>query len=119
MVFDDVKKFMDAGDQFEQDPVKLQELYLKLIGEEYGELFDALGMKDEVETFDACLDLIWVIVGFMHSKGWNAESGWKEVDRSNMSKVNPETGKMDKREDGKIIKHPLWSPPNLLPFMNK
>lgn len=48
MVFDDVKKFMDAGDQFEQDPVKLQELYLKLIGEEYGELFDALGMKDEV-----------------------------------------------------------------------
>jgi predicted HAD superfamily Cof-like phosphohydrolase len=110
---------MDAGDQFGMHQEDLTRLYLKLIEEEYGELFDAILVKDEVETFDACLDLIWVIVGFMHAKGWNASDGWQEVARSNMSKVNPATGKMDRREDGKVIKHPSWSPPNLIPHMGE
>ena len=35
------------------------------------------------------------------------------VHASNMSKVNPETGKPDRREDGKILKGPNYTPPSM------
>lgn len=35
------------------------------------------------------------------------------VHASNMSKVNPETGKPDRREDGKILKGPNYVPPSM------
>lgn len=35
------------------------------------------------------------------------------VHESNMSKVNPETGKPDRREDGKILKGPNYQPPSM------
>jgi predicted HAD superfamily Cof-like phosphohydrolase len=39
--------------------------------------------------------------------------GWEEVIRSNMDKVDPETGMVRKRSDGKILKPEGWKPPNL------
>ena len=35
------------------------------------------------------------------------------VHQSNMSKVNPETGKPDRREDGKVLKGPNYVAPNM------
>lgn len=35
------------------------------------------------------------------------------VHASNMSKLNPETGKPDRREDGKILKGPNYHPPTM------
>lgn len=35
------------------------------------------------------------------------------VHKSNMSKINPETGKPDRREDGKILKGPNYTPPSM------
>lgn len=114
----DVQQFMAAFDQL-QNREQLGDLYLKLIKEEYKELTTAVKEKNEVEEFDACLDLIWVIVGHMIVKGWNVQGGWEEVRRSNMSKLDPTTGKAIHRADGKVIKPETWSPPNLLPYLNK
>jgi predicted HAD superfamily Cof-like phosphohydrolase len=41
------------------------------------------------------------------------DDGWKEVIRSNMAKVDPETGFVKKRADGKILKPEGWTPPDL------
>lgn len=39
------------------------------------------------------------------------------VHQSNMSKVNPETGKPDRREDGKVLKGPNYVAPNMTPVV--
>ena len=119
-VFEDQTKFMVACDQtvdtYNSDQYKL---YLKLIREEYNELMVALDQKDLVEQLDALEDLIVVIVGAMNSAGFNGEGAWNEVIRSNMSKIDPDTGKVKKREDGKVLKPETFSPPNLTTFIKK
>lgn len=66
------------------------------------------------EVFDGCIDLIVVTIGFMHSMGLPAEAGWREVMQSNLSKIDPETGFVKRREDGKVLKPAGYKPPDLL-----
>jgi hypothetical protein len=39
--------------------------------------------------------------------------------RSNLSKIDRETGMVRKREDGKVLKPITYSPPDLKPFLIK
>mgnify|MGYP002654977293 CR=1 FL=1 len=55
----------------------------------------------------------------MHSAGMDAEGGWKEVMMTNFAKIDRETGKVRKREDGKVLKPVGWVPPELAPFITK
>lgn len=117
-IFNDQRIFMLASDQsvegFNSDQFKL---YVNLIKEEMIELDEAIDYNDRVEMFDALLDIVVVAVGAMHSLGVDAESGWQEVIRSNMSKVDAETGKVLKREDGKVLKPATFSAPELKPYV--
>ncbi len=88
-------------------------LYLKLIEEETEELVAAALLGDKTEVFDALLDIIVVCIGAGHSAGLPMDEGWKEVIRSNMDKVDPETGFVKRRADGKILKREGWTPPDL------
>lgn len=116
--FRDQEKFMRACDQtvegFNQEQFKL---YLGLMEEEWKELRLAIDNKDEVETLDALLDFIVVTVGAIHSAGFNGEGGWKEVMRTNFAKIDKDTGKVRKREDGKVLKPVGWTPPDLKPYI--
>jgi len=94
-------------------------LYLDLMEEEWKELKAALLMEDRVEQLDALLDFIVVTVGAVHSGGFDGEGGWKEVMRTNLAKIDKETGKVRKREDGKVLKPIGWAPPDLTPFVDK
>lgn len=117
-VFTDQEKFMVASDQTVDTFNESQyNLYLNLIREEFNELQVAVSDDDRVEAVDAALDIITVCVGFLHSIGCDAEGAWNEVVRSNMSKINADTGKVLKREDGKIIKPTDWVAPDLKPFI--
>jgi predicted HAD superfamily Cof-like phosphohydrolase len=49
--------------------------------------------------------------------GADAEGAWKEVMSTNFAKIDHETGKVRKREDGKVLKPLGWTPPNLKPFV--
>jgi predicted HAD superfamily Cof-like phosphohydrolase len=51
--------------------------------------------------------------------GADAEGAWKEVMMTNFAKVDKETGKVRKREDGKVLKPTGWVPPNLESFVKK
>lgn len=113
-VFDDQAKFMIACDQtVGNENFRQFELYLHLIQEELGELLEAVDESDNVEVFDALLDIIVVCIGAGHSLGLPMQAGWEEVVRSNMAKVDPTTGFVRKREDGKILKPEGWTPPQL------
>lgn len=114
--FKDQQKFMLACDQTVGEINAPQfNLYKKLIEEEFIELRDA---KDQAEQLDALIDILVVTVGAIHSMGANGEGAWNEVMRTNFAKIDDETGKVRKREDGKVLKPDGWKPPNLKPFLN-
>jgi predicted HAD superfamily Cof-like phosphohydrolase len=116
--FRDQEKFMKACDQSVGDWNEEQfNLYLKLFEEECKELVYALNEKNRVLTLDALLDIMVVTIGSLHSAGFDAEDAWKEVMRSNFAKIDKDTGKVVKREDGKVLKPDGWTPPDLKPFV--
>ena len=118
--FRDQEKFMRACDQtvdsFNADQFNM---YLGLIEEEGDELSAAIEKHDQVETLDALIDILVVTIGAIHSAGFDAEGAWKEVMRTNFAKIDHETGKVRKREDGKVLKPLGWTAPNLVPFLRK
>lgn len=63
--------------------------------------------------FDALLDIIVVCIGAGHSAGFPMEDGWDAVHISNMRKIDPATGQVLRRDDGKILKPVGWRAPKL------
>jgi predicted HAD superfamily Cof-like phosphohydrolase len=130
-VFRDQEKFMRASDQSVENFNQTQfKMYLNLIKEEYNELLEAQGLNqnhdrieylpvDEIETLDALIDILVVTIGAIHSMGSDAEGAWKEVMSTNFAKIDKETGKVRKREDGKVLKPVGWVAPNLESFIIK
>ena len=118
--FRDQEKFMKACDQsvdsFNADQFNM---YLTLIEEEADELGEAIKNHDQVETLDALIDILVVTIGAIHSAGFDAEGAWKEVMATNFAKIDRETGKVRKREDGKVLKPVGWHPPVLSPYLTK
>ena len=118
--FRDQEKFMKACDQstdnFNQDQFNL---YVSLIEEEANELADAITAHNKVETLDALIDILVVTIGAIHSVGADAEGAWKEVMMTNFAKIDSETGKVRKREDGKVLKPQGWTAPDLNPYVKK
>jgi len=118
--FRDQEKFMKACDQSVDNFNESQfNLYTKLIQEEVDELWTANADADRVECLDALVDILVVTIGAIHSMGADGEGAWKEVMRTNFAKIDHETGKLRKREDGKVLKPIGWTPPDLKPFVNK
>ena len=116
--FRDQEKFMRACDQT-VDSINTQQfgMYVNLIKEEHDELTVAMNNSDRVETLDALIDILVVTIGAIHSMGADAEGAWKEVMRTNFAKIDHETGKVRKREDGKVLKPLGWTPPELKQFV--
>lgn len=121
--FRDQEKFMRACDQSVDRFNGTQfDMYCALIDEEVGELHTALetlDIENDVNILDALIDILVVTTGAIHSMGADAEGAWKEVMRTNFAKIDRETGKVRKREDGKVLKPQGWSPPDLKPFVKK
>ena len=121
-LFRDQEKFMRACDQtvgrvnneINEDQY---DLYLNLIKEEVAELQAAVDACDPVEQLDALVDILVVTIGAIHSMGADGEGAWKEVMRTNFAKIDRETGKVRKREDGKVLKPLGWMPPELGQFV--
>jgi len=139
--FQKVGEFMKAYEQDVHNTArfpmeKIRQLRFDLIEEELDELDVAMKKQEEleetndngelssesefindsqenlIEIADALTDLLYVVYGAGHAYGINLDACFDEVQRSNMSKLD-ENGKAIKREDGKILKGPNYSPPNL------
>lgn len=98
-------------------PITEAELHLNLIQEEFDELTSALADRDLQEVFDALIDLKYVITGMGVHMGLPMDEGWKEVQLSNMSKLdeNGEPMYHDGSEGpvGKVKKSPSFREPRL------
>ena len=115
--FRDQEKFMRACDQSVDAMNESQyALYKSLIAEEFQELQEAHDMEAEL---DALIDILVVTIGAIHSAGFDAEGAWREVMSTNFAKIDRETGKVRKREDGKVLKPTGWHPPVLYPYLLK
>ena len=115
--FQDQASFMRACDQTVGVENRDQyALYLDLIREEVQELEDS---QHPVTDLDALIDILVVTIGAIHSMGANPEGAWNEVMRSNLDKIDPESGRVIKREDGKVLKPEGWIAPELDPFLNE
>jgi predicted HAD superfamily Cof-like phosphohydrolase len=119
-VFTDVQVFMSAaGHTITENNLNQAQLYKDLIKEEVSEFWDAEAVSDDVEEIDACFDMIWVIVGYMLSRGWDCNKIWDEGALSNLRKIDKETRKVLKRDDGKVLKPEGWQPPDFTKFVRK
>ena len=114
-VFEDINKFATACDQAPSEAN--YKMYLDLIREEVGELEDAIADNDRIEQLDALIDILVVTIGAVRAGGMNAEGAWKEVMDTNFAKIDPTTGKVIKREDGKVLKPEGWKAPELAQFI--
>jgi predicted HAD superfamily Cof-like phosphohydrolase len=87
-------------------------LRVRLIQEEFDELCEALTQRDVEAVAKELADLLYVVYGTAVSCGIDMAPVFREVHRSNMSKVGGH-----KRADGKWIKPPDYSPARLQPIL--
>lgn len=69
--------------------------------------------EDLREMADGTTDVTVTNSGFALSLGLDGARCYEEVGESNLSKINPDTGKIDKTPDGKWIKGRNYRAPNL------
>jgi len=116
--FRDQEKFMKACDQkTDAYAISQYKMYLNLIDEEHNELKQAVTDNDVTEQLDALIDILVVTIGAIHSMGADGEGAWKEVMNTNFAKIDKKTGKVRKREDGKVLKPVGWKAPELAQFI--
>ena len=119
--FDDVKTFMQTFGQevkikAEFPEEKIVNLRYHLIKEELNELQNAIKTKDLKEIADALTDILYVTYGAGHAYGIDLDKCFKEVQKSNMSKLGKD-GKPIYNEKGKVMKGSKYFEPNLRQFI--
>ena len=119
--FDDVKTFMQTFGQevkikAEFPKKKIVKLRYDLIKEELNELQNAMKTKNLKEIADALTDILYVTYGAGHAYGIDLDKCFKEVQKSNMSKLG-EDGKPIYNEKGKVMKGSKYFEPNLRQFI--
>ena len=119
--FEKVKEFMTSFGQEVKNKAefpneKIVELRKKLIDEEFNELKDAINENDLIEVADALTDILVVTYGAGVAFGIDLDKCFKEVHRSNMSKLS-EDGKPIYNEFGKVMKGPNYFKPNLKQYL--
>ena len=95
-------------------------LRYNLMKEENEEYLDAAQKKDLVEVADALGDMLYILCGTILSHGmqYKITEVFNEIQRSNMSKLG-DGGKPIYREDGKVLKGPNYSKPDIKSILYK
>jgi len=124
----DVLRFLRQAEQNDSSslhtqipsPPEIQYLYKKLITEEYSELIQSIYEGNDSHILNESLDLIWVVIGYMISRGYYIDGAWSELSRANLSKlqIDPVTQKIIRRADGKIEKPKNWKAADFSPYVH-
>ncbi|MEC4891122.1 MAG: MazG nucleotide pyrophosphohydrolase domain-containing protein [Nitrospira sp.] len=87
-------------------------LRIRLIQEEFDELKESMAAGDLAAVAKEMADLLYVVYGTAVSYGIDMDPVFREVHRSNLSKVGGY-----KRADGKWVKPPTYSPAQVAPIL--
>lgn len=131
-MIDTLEMVREFHEKFEVETTSISDcrrLRTELLFEEWEELLQACGYIgiqefggdiDRVAILDALCDLQYVLDGTFIAFGMDdvKHAAMAEVHRSNMSKLG-EDGKPVRREDGKILKGPNFSEPDLKQFIKE
>lgn len=122
--FEQQRHFMQACGQYtaEYGDYKwnpMAETYKKLVDEEYVQEFlpalekyrAAPTLENLVALVDGAVDSVYVIYGLLNALGIQYDIHFGIVQNANMAKVDPVTGQVRRREDGKILKPEGWIAP--------
>lgn len=113
MVAEFHRKFdIPVGDRPSIPPEATRQLRVRLIQEEFSELQEAMAAQDLPAVAKELADLLYVVYGTAVSYGVDMEPVFREVHRSNLSKVGGY-----KREDGKWVKPATYSPADVKPLL--
>lgn len=95
-------------------------LRFNLMKEENEEYLEAANKGDMPEVADALGDMLYILCGTIieHGMQYKIEEVFDEIQRSNMSKLG-EDGKPVFREDGKVLKGPRYSKPDIRSILEK
>lgn len=113
MVAEFHRKFdIPVGDRPSIPDEAIRQLRVRLIQEEFDELQEAMAAKNLPAVAKELADLLYVVYGTAVSYGVDMDPVFREVHRSNLSKVGGY-----KREDGKWVKPPTYSPADVGPLL--
>ena len=120
----EVRDWMEAAGQ-PANNIDTAKLYRELVKEEHTEFADAFEMymldpsnkEAKIETLDGIVDTVWCLVCIAEAMGCDFDGAFSEVLRSNLSKIDPMTGRVEKFSTGKVKKPMSYSPPVLDPFI--
>ena len=120
-----VEKFHSAfGLGIKQHPTanlgeKKNRLRSELMKEENEEYLEAANKNDVVKVADALGDMLYILCGTIIEHGMQdkIEEIFEEIQRSNMNKLGAD-GKPVSREDGKVLKGPGYTKPDLNKVLN-
>jgi len=106
-------------------------LRMTLMREEFEETYKALegalhdikntgSIADEtyIEILDGLVDQTVINLGTADILNMDFDGAWDEILQSNLSKVDTETGRIEYREDGKVLKGANYKAPDLTEYIN-
>ena len=112
------QEFREAYQIANSNQVQVRSRQRNLITEEFKEFLEVEGQLylTSSNVRQSCLkelaDLVYVCYQYAANMGWDLDEAMYRVHESNMSKLD-EHGNPVLREDGKVLKGPNYSPPNL------
>jgi|LauGreDrversion4_2_1035121.scaffolds.fasta_scaffold299309_2 predicted HAD superfamily Cof-like phosphohydrolase len=120
-IFKDSEKVMQKVFEQTTNIVNINQanMYIKAVEEEFNELKKAYVEKDYVEVLDGIIDVIVTATNLGLSLNMDLQGAWDEILKSNIAKIDLKSGKVNKRQDGKVIKPEGWQPPELKAFLPK
>lgn len=114
---------IDLADPVDTGPrLPLVDPRVTILPEVVGLAFDAYmkaeDLDDIVYLADSMRSLAAVIFLAAYTYGIPLVEVFEEIHRSNLSKLDPETGAPIRRDDGKILKPPGYRPPDIASILN-
>lgn len=115
-MYQDVKEFQTVvgqhiGEKPEFPNGRERKLRMDLLLEEVKEYMESEDNEDLENLAKELADIIYIVCGTAASYGIPLDRVFDEVHRSNMAKLVD--GKVQRREDGKILKPEGWMPPDI------
>jgi len=116
------QSLMDMAEEFRQAYMlsasgSQRGIQKSLIDEEWSEFHEAYHHEPETNQLKELADLVYVAYQYAASQEWDLDEAMRRVHKSNMSKLD-EYGKPIYRGDGKVLKGPMYSPPDLTDLIN-
>lgn len=113
-MIDNVIQFNTAMEVLKRPSTDNRELYIKLLQEEVEEWLEeayATKKSPDKELKELC-DVMYIIIGYAHTQGWDLLTAFNRVHNSNMTKFDAD-GRPIFNEIGKLIKGPKYKEPEL------